>query len=83
MDPKDVTLLDRSIPPLDISEKVKRTARFDLDVRLPGTVYAVVAQRPLLARRPLPLRRHQTSVITLKPAIRYQFKTGQRDWPET
>jgi len=23
------------------------------------------------------------SVITLKPAIRYQFKTGQRDWPET
>ena len=22
------------------------------------------------------------SVITLKPAIRYQFKTGQRDWPE-
>jgi 4'-phosphopantetheinyl transferase len=24
-----------------------------------------------------------TSVITLKPAIRYQFKTGQRDWPKT
>jgi hypothetical protein len=24
-----------------------------------------------------------SSVITLKPAIRYQFKTGQRDWPET
>ena len=23
------------------------------------------------------------SVITLKPAIRYQFKTGQRDWPKT
>jgi hypothetical protein len=34
-------------------------------------------------------RRHQStistipSVITLKPAIRYQFKTGQRDWPKT
>jgi hypothetical protein len=26
---------------------------------------------------------HATSVITLKPAIRYQFKTGQRDWPKT
>jgi len=25
----------------------------------------------------------RTSVITLKPAIRYQFKTGQRDWPKT
>jgi hypothetical protein len=24
-----------------------------------------------------------SSVITLKAAIRYQFKTGQRDWPET
>jgi hypothetical protein len=23
------------------------------------------------------------SVITLKPAIRYHFKTGQRDWPKT
>jgi hypothetical protein len=23
------------------------------------------------------------SVITLKPAIRYQFKTGQRNWPKT
>ncbi|HUV95955.1 MAG TPA: response regulator [Acidobacteriaceae bacterium] len=25
----------------------------------------------------------EPSVITLKPAIRYQFKTGQRDWPKT
>jgi hypothetical protein len=24
-----------------------------------------------------------SSVITLKPAIHYQFKTGQRDWPKT
>ena len=24
-----------------------------------------------------------TSVITLNPAIHYQFKTGQRDWPKT
>lgn len=27
--------------------------------------------------------RGPASVITLKPAIRYQFKTGQRDWPKT
>ena len=25
----------------------------------------------------------QPSVITLNPAIHYQFKTGQRDWPKT
>jgi hypothetical protein len=24
-----------------------------------------------------------SSVITLKPAIGYHFKTGQRDWPKT
>jgi hypothetical protein len=26
---------------------------------------------------------HIPSVVTLKPAIRGHFKTGQRDWPET
>ncbi|HZD49043.1 MAG TPA: molybdopterin cofactor-binding domain-containing protein [Silvibacterium sp.] len=45
-DPKDFTLLGRSIPHLDIPDKVKGAARFGLDVRLPGMVYAVVAQCP-------------------------------------
>jgi isoquinoline 1-oxidoreductase subunit beta len=45
-DPKDFILLGRSIPHLDIPDKVKGTARFGLDVRLPGMVYAVVVQCP-------------------------------------
>jgi isoquinoline 1-oxidoreductase beta subunit len=45
-DAKDFTLLGRSIPHLDIPDKVKGTARFGLDVRLPGMVYTVVAQCP-------------------------------------
>ncbi len=45
-DPKDFTLLGRSIPHLDIPDKVKGAARFGLDVRIPGMVYAVVAQCP-------------------------------------
>jgi isoquinoline 1-oxidoreductase subunit beta len=45
-DAKDFTLLGRSIPHLDIPDKGKGTARFGLDVRLPGMVYAVVAQCP-------------------------------------
>ena len=45
-DPREFTLLGRSIPHLDIPDKVKGTARFGLDVRLPGMVYAVVAQCP-------------------------------------
>jgi isoquinoline 1-oxidoreductase subunit beta len=44
--PKDFTLLGRSIPHLDIPDKVKGAARFGLDVRLPDMVYAVVAQCP-------------------------------------
>jgi isoquinoline 1-oxidoreductase beta subunit len=47
-DPKDFTLLGRSIPHLDIPDKVKGAARFGLDVRLPGMVFAVVAQCPYL-----------------------------------
>jgi isoquinoline 1-oxidoreductase subunit beta len=45
-DPKDFALIGRSIPHLDIPDKVKGAARFGLDVRLPGMVYAVVAQCP-------------------------------------
>lgn len=45
-DPKDFTLVGRSVPHLDIPDKVKGAARFGLDVRLPGMVYAVVAQCP-------------------------------------
>ena len=45
-DPRDFSLLGRSIPHLDIPDKVKGAARFGLDVRVPGMVYAVVAQCP-------------------------------------
>jgi isoquinoline 1-oxidoreductase subunit beta len=45
-DPKEFTLLGRSIRQLDIPDKVKGVARFGLDVRVPGMVYAVVAQCP-------------------------------------
>jgi isoquinoline 1-oxidoreductase beta subunit len=47
-DPKGFTILGRSLPHLDIPDKVKGTARFGLDVRLPNMVYAVVAQCPHL-----------------------------------
>jgi isoquinoline 1-oxidoreductase beta subunit len=45
-DPKNFTLLGRSIPHLDIPDKVRGAARFGIDVRLPNMVYAVVAQCP-------------------------------------
>lgn len=45
-DPKEFTLLGRPVPHLDIPDKVRGTAVYGLDVRLPGMVYAVVAQCP-------------------------------------
>ena len=45
-DSRDFTLLGREIPHLDIPEKVSGAARFGLDVRLPGMVYAVIARCP-------------------------------------
>jgi len=44
--PSDFKLIGHAIPSLDIPDKVKGTARFGLDVRVPGMVYAVVARCP-------------------------------------
>ena len=43
-------------------------------------VKSVLSPRSWVSTQP---NRLLTSVITLKPAIHYQFKTGQRDWPKT
>ena len=45
--PTDYRLMGRSMPRLDIPPKVDGTARFALDVRLPGMVYATVMRAPV------------------------------------
>ena len=47
-DSKDFVLIGKARHHLDIPAKVQGKARFGLDVRLPGMVYAVVAQCPAL-----------------------------------
>ena len=47
-DPEEFTLLGRPLAHLDIPEKVLGRARFGLDVRPAGLVYAVVARSPKL-----------------------------------
>jgi isoquinoline 1-oxidoreductase beta subunit len=44
--PSDFKFIGQKIPARDIPEKVMATARFGLDVRLPGMVYAMVARCP-------------------------------------
>ena len=46
-DPKNYRLIGKSLPRLDIPSKVNGSAQFGLDVRLPGMVYAAIAQCPV------------------------------------
>ena len=49
---KDWKLIGQSVPRPDIPAKVDGTARFGLDVRLPGMLYAAVRQCPMLGGAP-------------------------------
>jgi isoquinoline 1-oxidoreductase beta subunit len=45
-DPKDFTIIGRSIPRVEIPSKTDGTAEFGLDAKVPGMLYAVVARCP-------------------------------------
>src|SRR5882762_6501354 len=47
-DPKQFTLIGKSVRRLDTPSKVNGSAQFGLDVRLPGMLFALVARPPVL-----------------------------------
>ena len=49
-DPADFRCIGTSVPRVDIPAKINGSARFGIDVRLPGMLYAVVARCPVLRR---------------------------------
>ena len=51
-DPKDFRIIGRSVARIDIPSKVDGSARFGLDVRLPGMRYAVIRLCPMLGGAP-------------------------------
>lgn len=51
-DPAHYNLIGREIPHRDIPDKCTGAARFGLDVRLPGMVYAVIARCPTFGGSP-------------------------------
>ena len=51
-DPSQFTLIGKEVPRIDVPSKVAGSARFGLDVRLPGMVYAVIARCPTFGGKP-------------------------------
>jgi len=51
-DPSQFTLIGKEMARIDVPSKVAGSARFGLDVRLPGMVYAVIARCPTFGGKP-------------------------------
>lgn len=51
-DPSQFTLIGKDMARIDIPSKANGSARFGLDVRLPGMVYAVIARCPTFGGKP-------------------------------
>ncbi|HMF89718.1 MAG TPA: molybdopterin cofactor-binding domain-containing protein [Candidatus Angelobacter sp.] len=51
-DPSQFTLIGKEVLRIDVPSKVNGSARFGLDTRLPGMVYAVIARCPTFGGKP-------------------------------
>ena len=76
-DPRQYTLLGRDTPHLDIPGKCTGTARFGLDVRLPGMVYAVIARCPTFGGTPA---RFDASKALATPGVLQVFEIPARGY---
>lgn len=65
--PADFKLIGRSLPRLDTPGKVDGTAEFGIDIRLPGMLYAALAQCPVLGGK---LRSFDADVAAKMPGVR-------------
>jgi isoquinoline 1-oxidoreductase beta subunit len=52
-DPKDFKIIGKGVKRLDTAAKVNGTAKFGMDVKLPGMLTAVLARPPVLGGKPL------------------------------
>ncbi|HXE74977.1 MAG TPA: molybdopterin cofactor-binding domain-containing protein [Candidatus Xenobia bacterium] len=51
-EPKDYRIIGKSVPRVDVPSKINGAARFGLDVRVPGMLYAVIARCPTFGGKP-------------------------------
>ena len=74
-DPQQYTLLGRDTQHLDVPDKCSGAARFGLDVRLPGMVYAVIARCPSFGGSPA---RFDASKALATPGVLQVFEIPAR-----
>ncbi len=69
--PARFTIVGHSVPRVDIPSKVDGSARFGLDVRLPGMLYAVVSRCPVFGGKPKGFDATKAKAI---PGVRQVFE---------
>jgi isoquinoline 1-oxidoreductase subunit beta len=72
-DPKNFSLLGKSIPRVDIPEKVNGSAKFGMDVRLPNMLIARVLRCPTFKGKVANFDASKTMAI---PGVRHVFQIG-------
>jgi isoquinoline 1-oxidoreductase beta subunit len=72
-DPKNFSLLGKSIPRVDIPEKVNGSAKFGMDVRLPDMLFARVLRCPTFKGKIANFDASKTMAI---PGVRHVFEIG-------
>ena len=76
-DPAQFTLIGRATPHRDIPDKCTGKARFGLDVRVPGMVYAVIARCPTFGGSPA---RFDASKALAVPGVLQVFEIPARGY---
>jgi isoquinoline 1-oxidoreductase subunit beta len=76
-DPQQYRVIGYDTPHLDIPDKCRGAARFGLDVRLPGMVYAVVARCPTFGGSPA---RFDASKALATPGVLQVFEIPARGY---
>jgi isoquinoline 1-oxidoreductase beta subunit len=76
-DPAQFTLVGRATPHLDIPDKCTGKARFGLDVRVPGMVYAVIARCPIFGGSPA---KFDASAALAVPGVLQVFEIPARGY---
>ncbi len=67
-DPSSFTIIGRSFPRVDTPSKVDGSARYGLDVRVPGMLYAVIARCPTFGGK---AARHDAAAAKAVPGVKH------------